>query len=798
MAAISTPLVAMPTKQDIDKVSAVVQDLMRPEQEAMNAGRKTRTEVAQAAVSLAEQADSEAAKLLLLKGAFNLYVRDGAFDEAVGTLKTLKETIPDMSPQIMANMIESSLRSVSKKNGGQLYRLLDETKTYIRYQNELKTDLARSAKEPANRMLHLKIAEKYAVLGNWTKALEEFTKGSDRKAADIAQAERGEKTDLTKKAIADFWWDYPLRKGEEIQKAFKQHAAAIYEEAIASGEISGLVKVQAERRIEEAKDFGEQNVATDVPASVKEAMYCIVDLSSGPDAKRYPVTYRNDMPKGGWTDEYKTKKLVLRKIMPGSFQMDPNGQCASVKITKPYYIGVFEFTQKQWELVMGNRPSMFKNDKYYATRPVEQVNYQTLRGNGLGSCWPNTNEVDDNSFFGVLRKKTRLDFDLPTAAEWEYACRAGTKTDFYNGKNCVGKRKDEALDLLGRYENNGGWNATKWGRDFWNHKREDIRDSDIIHGTSIVGKYKPNSWGLYDMLGNVCEWCLDYEGSVIAGADPCGAIVGKNRVTAGGGWRCPAGECTASVRLNRSPDWFSNLAGFRVCIAEHKVSNATSSKPAESKVNDFKDPKKYCVIDISKGPKANRYPVTYMAEEPKGGWTQNDKTKRIVLRKVKAGDDKVRRYSISKDYYIGVFEITQKQWELVTGKNSADNKDDQFPATMMSVADIRGVQGGTSTGKNGFVGKLAVKTGLAGFDLPTEAQWEYAGHVGATTKLGKVWERCRDNGNPLSGIDPVGDTSGTAVANCGWEDNMQNTRHARTNLTNPLVDRGFRIVLNVK
>ena len=120
MAAISTPLVAMPTKQDIDKVSAVVQDLMRPEQEAMNAGRKTRTEVAQAATSLAEQADSEAAKLLLLKGAFNLYVRDGAFDEAVGTLKTLKETIPDMSPQIMANMIESSLRSVSKKNGGQL------------------------------------------------------------------------------------------------------------------------------------------------------------------------------------------------------------------------------------------------------------------------------------------------------------------------------------------------------------------------------------------------------------------------------------------------------------------------------------------------------------------------------------------------------------------------------------------------------------------------------------------------------------------------------------------------------
>lgn len=395
MAAISAPLVAMPTKQDIDKVSAVVQDLMRPEPEAMNAGRKTRKEVAQAAISLAEQADSEAAKLLLLKGAFNLYVRDGAFDEAVGTLKTLKETIPDMPPQIVANMIESSLRSVSKKNGGQLYRLLDETKTYIRYQNELKADLARSAKEPANRMLHLKIAEKYAVLGNWTKALEEFTKGSDRKAADIAQAERGEKTDLTKKTIADFWWDYPQRKGEEIQKAFKQHAAAIYEEAIASGDISGLTKVQTERRIEEAKGYGEI-IEAKLDSNIKGF---IKKLGDGVDIEFV------ECPAGTFVMGWDAKEVGAGYGHPGTFT--PH----TVKISQPFLMSKYAISRSVFGKIMG-------------TKEVGQEKMVVMIDNNATEIEPFLKKMR-KCLTGRIPKGYEL--RVPTEAEWEYALKATTK-----------------------------------------------------------------------------------------------------------------------------------------------------------------------------------------------------------------------------------------------------------------------------------------------------------------------------------------------------------------------------------
>ena len=87
--------------------------------------------------------------------------------------------------------------------------------------------------------------------------------------------------------------------------------------------------------------------------------YCVIDLSAGANAATYPVSYLADVPDGGWTDEYKTTKLVLRVIEPGSFKM-----CGSydVTLTRPYYMGVFEVTQKQYELVTGGNPSRYKGD----------------------------------------------------------------------------------------------------------------------------------------------------------------------------------------------------------------------------------------------------------------------------------------------------------------------------------------------------------------------------------------------------------------------------------------------------
>lgn len=245
---------AMPTKEETKRVEPLVMDLMRDDQAALKSGKKTRAEVAESAMSLADQAESEAAKLLLMKGAFNLYVRAGEFDKAIETLQGLQTAIPDMPPADMAKIIESSLRTVPRKNGGQLYRMLGEIKARSRYTDELKALESSVKKTPADRSLRLKLAEHYAFLGDWDRALENFA-ATDGKVGEIAKAERDGKG-ATKK-VADFWWDYPTNhakdKSDELERCFHAHAAKLYEDAIASDDIKGLNKVQAERRIEESK-----------------------------------------------------------------------------------------------------------------------------------------------------------------------------------------------------------------------------------------------------------------------------------------------------------------------------------------------------------------------------------------------------------------------------------------------------------------------------------------------------------------------------------------------------------------
>jgi hypothetical protein len=125
----------------------------------------------------------------------------------------------------------------------------------------------------------------------------------------------------------------------------------------------------------------------------KTYVYCVIDLSAGPNATSYAVSFLDAVPAGGWTDEYKTTKLVLRRIEPGSFKM--NG-LYDVTISRSFYMGVFEVTQKQYELVTGNNPSYYKGD----ARSVECVSWDTLRGNSDTHNWPNIKTVDANSFVG--------------------------------------------------------------------------------------------------------------------------------------------------------------------------------------------------------------------------------------------------------------------------------------------------------------------------------------------------------------------------------------------------------------
>jgi formylglycine-generating enzyme required for sulfatase activity len=191
-----------------------------------------------------------------------------------------------------------------------------------------------------------------------------------------------------------------------------------------------------------------------------------------------------------------------------------------VRITKPFYLGKYLVTQEQWGAVTGSNPSRFKGPK----NPVENVSWD-----------------DCQQFFDKLNAKSGPGggkFQLPTEAQWEYACRAGSTTRY-----CFGD-EESGLDEYAWY------------------------DANSDHKTHPVGEKKQNAWGLYDIHGNVFEWCQDwYDKGYDANSptdDPTGPATGSGRVSRGGGWYDTARYCRSASRRRLTPgNRYFNL-GFRV------------------------------------------------------------------------------------------------------------------------------------------------------------------------------------------------------------------------------------------
>ena len=190
----------------------------------------------------------------------------------------------------------------------------------------------------------------------------------------------------------------------------------------------------------------------------------------------------------------------------------------SVTITRPFYIGVHPVTQAQYREVTGVSPSNFKGD----SNPVESVSWLAAE-----------------EFCGAMSAHTGRSVRLPTEAEWEYACRAGTTTRYSFGD-------DEAM--LGRYT---------WFKDNSGGK------------THPVGQKQSNPWGLHDMHGNVCDWCSDWYADSYANAgdvDPQGPGSGTARVMRGGDWYIHAWRCRSARRNDTDPDNHGNNVGVRVVV----------------------------------------------------------------------------------------------------------------------------------------------------------------------------------------------------------------------------------------
>jgi formylglycine-generating enzyme required for sulfatase activity len=226
--------------------------------------------------------------------------------------------------------------------------------------------------------------------------------------------------------------------------------------------------------------------------------------------------------------------MKLKLIPPGGFTMgspdsdsdafDYEKPQHTVRITKPSYLGVTEVTQEQFERVMGSNPSNFKG----ALLPVEQVSWE----DAVEFCRKLSALPAERSAGRVYR--------LPTEAEWEYACRAGSRTKWSFG---------DSGSSLGDY----AWYTSNSGGK-----------------TQPVGTKKPNAWGLYDMHGNVWEWCSDWwkrDYTTTAVSDPTGPAAGSIRVYRGGGWDGPAWICRSAFRGRVRPSDRGIVLGFRVAFS---------------------------------------------------------------------------------------------------------------------------------------------------------------------------------------------------------------------------------------
>ena len=250
-----------------------------------------------------------------------------------------------------------------------------------------------------------------------------------------------------------------------------------------------------------AKDM--QVTVSVVPYSDAESLYLVVDLSAGPEATSYPVRFTSESHghvQGAVGETCQTTELWLKRIAkPARTLVYHNWRYEGAnafygKQTKDFYVGVFEVTQRQFELVMGSNPSYFTNPACYACRPVENVVASRDLYGANANVRLHPDKITAGSFFGRLRARTGLPFIVPNSMQMEWAIRGGDYGGEYYRYKIDGK---EPLSTeISRCSGNNAYETA-------------TQDSDLTVGTAAVGSYLPNMFGLYDTMGNVYEMVSD-------------------------------------------------------------------------------------------------------------------------------------------------------------------------------------------------------------------------------------------------------------------------------------------------
>ncbi|MFA4986419.1 MAG: formylglycine-generating enzyme family protein [Candidatus Brocadiia bacterium] len=354
------------------------------------------------------------------------------------------------------------------------------------------------------------------------------------------------------------------------------------------------------------------------------------------------------------------RQIRLVSIPPGSFLMgsekgdDDEKPVHRVNISHAFSMAATEVTQAQYRAVMDSDPSNFRGDDL----PIERISWYDAKEYCL-------------ELTKAMRRGGKLpdgmEYRLPTAAEWEYCCRAGSTTEY-----CFGD--DE--NLLGGYA---------WFEDNSEGK------------THRVGTKRPNAWGLYDMHGNVWEWCLDwysYADGYPGGeqTDPFGPAKGDSRTLRGGSWDDAAFNCRSADLDENSPRYRNDYGGFRVVLAPEIVPAVLCS---------------YTFVPIEPG--------SFLM-----GSEEGDKNEKPL-----------HRVNISRAFSIGATEITQEQYREVMNDTPSEFRGDALP--------VEGVSWNLAMEFCRLLTKAMCKAGNLPdgmkYRLPTEAEWEYCCRAGSTAKF---------------------------------------------------------------
>lgn len=277
---ITATAVAMPTQEELDRVKPLVQDLMKPDLDAMKQGKKSRADVAKSAMELYAKADSPAAKILLARCAFSYYAKAGEYEAAEKSLDALLSAVPDYPAPDLAELLEKTLHPIPLKAAPNLRARLAAIKDKAQSATQLKKLLSiydTLAEGPKRKACAARIASAYVVLDDWPNANKYFAVSDSPAAAaaavelklqDEPEASRGYDK------AADAWWSVELpKKDAKLASSIRSHAAALYAKAIPS--LKGLAKVQAERRVQEVQESAAEAATakndSSSPASIASA-----------------------------------------------------------------------------------------------------------------------------------------------------------------------------------------------------------------------------------------------------------------------------------------------------------------------------------------------------------------------------------------------------------------------------------------------------------------------------------------------------------------------------------------------